>query len=144
MEKDQQLRYVKRTQKDYTMAFKLQIVREIEQGRTSISQVKKDYAIQSRSTIVQWLGKFGNFDWDNQTPLTMSKSPEQKIMELEAKVKLLERQKAFLEQQAYVADKKAIIFDMMIDIAEKEYQIDIRKNSPPEQSTILKKNINKQ
>jgi len=144
MEKDQQLRYVKRTQKDYTMAFKLQIVREIEQGRTSISQVKKDYAIQSRSTIVQWLQKFGNFDWDNQTPLTMSKSPEQKIMELEAKVKLLERQKAFLEQQAYVADKKAIIFDMMIDIAEKEYQIDIRKNSPPEQSTILKKNINKQ
>ena len=144
MEKDQQLRYVKRTQKDYTMAFKLQIVQEIEQGRISISQVKKDYAIQSRSTIVQWLRKFGNFDWDNQTPLTMSKSPEQKIMELEAKVKLLERQKAFLEQQAYVADKKAIIFDMMIDIAEKEYQIDIRKNSPPEQSTTLKKNINKQ
>jgi hypothetical protein len=26
--------------------------------------------------------KFGNFDWENQTPFTMSKSPEQKIMEL--------------------------------------------------------------
>jgi hypothetical protein len=26
---------------------------------------------------------------------------------------------------------------MMIDIAEEEYKIDIRKNSPPEQSTIL-------
>jgi len=57
----------------------------------------------------------------------MPKSPEQKIMELEAKVKLLEKQKSFLEQQAYVVDKKAIIFDMMIDIAEQEYQIDIRK-----------------
>ena len=144
MEKGQELRYVKRTQKDYSMSFKLQIVQEIEQGRTSISQVKKDYAIQSRSTIVQWLRKFGNFDWDNQIPSAMEKSPEQKIMELEAKVKLLEKQKAFLEQQAYVADKKAIIFDMMIDIAEKEYQIDIRKNSPPEQSTNLKKNTNKQ
>jgi transposase len=144
MENHQELRYVKRTQKDYSMSFKLQIVQEIEQGKTSISQVRKDYAIQSRSTIVQWLRKFGNFDWDNQTPCIMSKSPEQKIMELEAKVKLLEKQKSFLEQQAFVADKKAIIFDMMIDIAEKEYQIDIRKNSPPEQSTILKKNINKQ
>lgn len=72
----------------------------------------------------------------------MPKSPEQKIMELEAKVKLL--QKSFLEHQAYVVDKKAIIFGMMIEIAEKEYQIDIRKNSPPEQSNILKKNINKQ
>lgn len=64
MEKDQELRYIKRTQKDYSMSFKLQVVQEIEQGRASISQVKKDYAIQSRSTIVQWLRKFGNFDWD--------------------------------------------------------------------------------
>jgi uncharacterized protein YcfL len=61
-------------------------------------------------------------------------------MELEAKVRLLEKQKTFLEQQASVAAKKAIIFDMMIDIAEKEYQIDIRKNSSPEQSTTLKNN----
>jgi hypothetical protein len=65
-------------------------------------------------------------------------------MELEAQVKLLEKQKAFLEQQAFVADKKAIIFDMMIDIAEKEYKIDIRKNSSPEQSTNLKNKNNKQ
>lgn len=67
----------------------------------------------------------------------MPKTPEQKIMELEAKVKLLEKQKAFLEHQAHVADKKVIIFDMMIDLAEKEYQIDIRKNSLPEQSKPL-------
>ena len=144
MENTQEIRYVKRTQKDYTMSFKLQIVQEIEQGKLSITQVKKNYGIQSRSTIVQWLRKFGNFDWENQTPSNMPKSPEQKIMELEAKVKLLEKQRAFLEQQAFVADKKAIIFDMMIDIAEKEYQIDIRKNSPPEQSTNLKNNKNKQ
>ena len=49
----------------------------------------------------------------------MPNIPEQKIMELEAKVKLLEKQKAFLEHQANVADKKVIIFDMMIDLAEK-------------------------
>ena len=144
MEKHEESRYVKRTQKDYTMSFKLQIVQEVERGITTISQVKKEYGIQSRSTIVQWLRKFGNFDWENQTPFTMSKSPEQKIMELEAKVKLLEKQKFFLEQQAFVADKKAIIFDMMIDIAEKEYKIDIRKNSSPEQSIVLEKNKNKQ
>jgi hypothetical protein len=74
----------------------------------------------------------------------MAKLPEQKIMELEAQVKLLEKQKAFLERQAFVADKKTILFDMMIDLAEQEYHIDIRKNSVPEQSTILKKKSNKQ
>jgi transposase-like protein len=136
--------YVKRSQRDYNMSLKLQIVSEIERGSLSITQARKKYGIQARSTVVQWLRKFGNFDWENQTPLNMPKSPEQKIMELEAKVKLLEKQKSFLEQQAYVADKKAIIFDMMIDIAEQEYKIDIRKNSPPEQSTILDKKNNKQ
>ena len=144
MENPESTRYLKRTQKDYSMSFKLQIVQEIEKGIISISQVKKQYGIQSRSTIVQWLRKFGNFDWENQTPSNMPKSAEQKIMELEAQVKLLEKQKALLEREAYVADKKSIIFDMMIDIAEKEYQIDIRKNSSPEQSTILKNNNKKQ
>ncbi|MEA5259191.1 hypothetical protein VB264_15450 [Arcicella aquatica] len=72
----------------------------------------------------------------------MPKTPEQKIMEFEAKVKLLEKQKAFLEHQANIADKKVIIFDMMINLAEKDgvarrYQIDIRKNSQPEQSNNL-------
>ena len=135
MENQESSRYVKRTQKDYTMSFKLQVVQEIEQGSISTYDVCRKYGIQSRSTVVGWLRKFGNFDWENQTPTNMPKSPEQKIMELEAKVKLLEKQKAFLEQQAFVADKKAIIFDMMINLAEKEYQIDIRKNLPPEQLT---------
>jgi transposase-like protein len=144
MENQEETGYVKRTQKDYTMSFKLQIVQEIERGSISISQVKKDYCIESRSTIVQWLRKFGKFDWENQTPSNMPKSLEQRIIELESKVKLLEKQKAFVEQRAFVADKKAIIFDMMIDIAEKEYQIEIRKNSSPEQSTILNKKNNKQ
>ena len=144
MENTQENRYVKRNQKDYSTSLKLQIVQEIETGNLSISLATKKYGIQCRKTVVEWLKKFGNFDWDNQTPLNMPKSPEQKIMELEAQVKLLEKQKAFLEQQAFVAEKKAIIFDMMIDIAEKEYKIDIRKNSSPEQSTNLKKKNNKQ
>ena len=144
MKEDQENRYIKRTQKDYTMSFKLQIVQEIEKGSISISEVTKEYGIQSHSTVLNWLRKFGNFDWENQIPPTMTKSPEQKVMELEAKVKLLEKQKSLLEYQAFVADKKAIIFDMMIDLAEKEYKIDIRKNSPPEQSTILKTKNSKQ
>ena len=144
MENTQENRYIKRTQKDYSTSLKLQIVQEIETGNLSISLATKKYGIQCRKTVVEWLKKFGNFDWDNQTPLNMPKSPEQKIMELEAQVKLLEKQKALLEREAYVADKKAIIFDMMIDIAEQEYKIDIRKNLPPEQSTNLKKKNNKQ
>ena len=134
---EEHFNYLKRSQRDYSMSLKLQIVGEIERGELSTTSAQRKYGIQARSTLMTWLRKYGNFDWENKTPSHMPKTPEQKIMELEAKVKLLEKQKAFLEHQANVADKKVIIFDMMIDLAEKEYQIDIRKNSQPEQSKYL-------
>jgi transposase len=126
--------YVKRTQKDYSMSFKLQIVQEIELGKLTATEATKRYGIQCRKSVINWLRKYGNFDWENKTPSNMPKTPEQRIMELEAKVKLLEKQKAQLEHQNHISDSKAIIFDMMIDLAEKEYNIDIRKNLPPGQS----------
>jgi transposase-like protein len=128
--------YVKRTQRDYTLTFKLNVVKEVESGELSISQAQKKYGIQGDSTIGNWLRKYGNFDWENQTPSNMAKSPEQRILELEAKVRLLEKQKAQLERQNHIADSKAIIFDMMIDIAEEEYKIDVRKNLKPAQSIV--------
>lgn len=131
---DEQSNYVKRTQKDYPLSLKIQIVKDIESGELSVTQSRKQYGIQSHATVLGWLRKYGNFDWENQTPSNMPKTPEQRIMELEAKVKLLEKQKAQLENQNHISDSKAIIFDMMIDLAEKEYNIDIRKNLPPGQS----------
>lgn len=131
---------VKRTQKDYSLSFKLQLVEEIELGLLSKSQAKLKYGIQGDSTVSKWLQKYGTFDWENQAPRTMSKTPEQKILELEAKVKLLQKQKARAEHLAERADKKVIIFDMLVDMAEKEYDIQIRKNYKPELSTTLKKN----
>lgn len=125
--------YVKRTQKDYSMSFKLSVVSEIERGEISVTEAKQKYGIQGRTTVVQWLQKYGNFDWENQTPSNMPKSKDQRIFELEQKIKLLEKQKAFLEKQSENLDKKAIFFDMMIDMAEKEFNIPIRKNSLPEQ-----------
>jgi transposase len=130
--KEEKINYVKRSQKNYSMSFKLQVVQEIEQGELSTTGAKQKYGIQSRSTIVNWLRKYGKFDWQNQTPSHMPKSPEQKLMELEQEVRLLKKQKAFLEKQVKQSDKKAILFDMMIDLAEKEYNIPIRKNSSPE------------
>jgi restriction endonuclease S subunit len=79
---------------------------------------------------------------ENKTPFTMSKSPEQKIMELEAKVKLLEKQKSFWNDRPLL-QIKSNHFDMMIDIAEEEYKIDMKKLSP-EQSTILNTKNSKQ
>ena len=135
--------YIKRTQKDYSLSFKLQVVEEIEQSVLTKNQAKLKYGIQGDSTVTKWLKKYGNFDWEHRSSYPMSETPEQKILELEAKIKLLEKQKARAEHLAERADKKAIIFDMLVDLAEKEYNIDIRKNYTPDSSTSSKKGTKK-
>lgn len=132
--------YVKRTQKDYSMSFKLSVVTEIESGELSTTAACRKYGIQARSTVVAWLRKYGTFDWENQTPSNMPKSKDQKILELEQRIKVLEKQKALLEHQAEQSDMKAAFFDMMVDMAEKEYNIPIRKNSYPGPSSDSAKN----
>ena len=139
---ESKVKYVKRTQKDYSMSFKLSVVSEIERGDISKTGAKQKYGIQGDGTIRRWLKKYGTFDWENQTPHNMPKSKDQTIFELEQKVLLLEKQKALLETQAEQANKKAIFFDMMIDIAEKDLNISIRKKSLPE-SLINSKNKKK-
>lgn len=134
-------KYVKRTQKDYSYAFKLSVVSEVESGELGIKAAARKYGIQSHSTVTNWLRKFGNFDWVNKSTLGMPKSKDQKLYELEQKVRLLEKQKKELEQQVENADKKAIFFDMMIEIAEEEFKLPIRKKSLPQQ--LIDSRLNK-
>ena len=136
-------KYVKRTQKDYSYAFKLSVVAEVERGELGIKAAARKYGIQSHSTVTNWLRKYGNFDWENKSSIKMPKSKDQKLYELQQQVKLLEKQKKELEKQVENADKKAIFFDMMIDIAEEELKIPIRKKSLPEQLTGPKLNKKK-
>ena len=69
----------------------------------------------------------------------MEKSKEQRLLELEARVKLLERQNSRLQHELEMKDHKVAFFDMMIDMAEEEFKIDIRKNSSAGQSINTKK-----
>lgn len=143
MSKTNEREYVKRTQRDYSYSFKLQVIQEIESGQLGIKAAQRKYGIQGNATIRTWLLKYGSLDWENKSHLTLAKSPEQKLLELEAKVRLLEKQKLSLEKKLESTDKKAIFFDMMIDIAEEEFKIPIRKKSLPEQLIASKLNKKK-
>ena len=132
-------KYVKRTQRDYTMPFKLAVVQEVERTGIGVCAVSRKYGIQSETTVTTWLRKYGNFDVANKTSKPMEKSKEQTLMELEERVKMLERQNNRLQHELEMKDHKVAFFDMMIDMAEKEFNIDIRKNSSAGQSTNTKK-----
>ena len=88
MKEKKENQYVKRSQKDYSYAFKLQVIEEIESGFISKKGAQRKYGIQGDATIRTWLEKYGNLDWENKTHMTKSKSPEQHLLELEQKVKL--------------------------------------------------------
>lgn len=136
-EKDYQ--YLKRSQKDYSMSFKLSVVKEVESGFISKRGAMRKYGIQGHGTITEWCRKYGTFDGYSIHSSRQMKSPEQKIHELEQKLRLLERENKFLEEQLVESEEKAAILDNLIDLAEKEYIIPIRKNSSPEQSMSLAK-----
>jgi transposase-like protein len=135
--------YIKRTQRDYSMSFKLRIVAEIERGEISEVEAKKKYGIQSKATIRNWVKKFGNFDRTYELEKRKMKSPEQKLLESEQRIKLLEQRNKSLERDLGDMKKKAAFFDMMIDIAEEELKISIRKKSLSDPSTHSEKSIKK-
>ena len=137
--KETKHKFVKRTQRDYSMPFKLSVVQEVERTGIGVCAVARKYGIQSETTVTTWLRKYGNFDVANKTSKPMEKSKEQKLLELEERVKMLERQNNRLQHELEMKDHKVAFFDMMIDMAEKEFNIDIRKNSSAGQSTNTKK-----
>ena len=116
--------FSKRTQKDYSLAFKLQVVAEIEKGHLTYKQSQNKYGIQGRSTVLVWLRKHGNLDWQTRFPMKKKAPPKTYISQLEAKIKRLEEEKEILNKAIDIAD------DMLFT--------DIRKKYLPLLSTTTK------
>ena len=55
--------HTKRTCSDYSLAFKLGVVDEVEKGQLSYKEAQRKYGIQGRSTVLVWLRKHGSLDW---------------------------------------------------------------------------------
>jgi len=54
---------VKRTQRDYSLTFKLALAERIEKGELTYLQAQTRYGIQGNSTVLVWLRKQGWQDW---------------------------------------------------------------------------------
>jgi transposase-like protein len=44
----------------YSEAFKLQLVRELEQGQINFADARRKYGIKGADTVQRWLGQYGN------------------------------------------------------------------------------------
>jgi transposase len=116
---------LKRSQRDYSLAFKLQIVDEVEKGHLTYKQSQKKYGIQGKCTVLVWLRKHGTLDWISKFPMKQKAPPKTFISQLEAKIKRLEAEKEILNRA--------------IDIADDTLGTDIRKKYLPLSQQALKK-----
>ncbi|MEH6710137.1 MAG: IS3 family transposase [Paraglaciecola polaris] len=107
----------RRSQRDYTLGFKLSVVALVEKGEFTYKQAQKHVGIQGRSTVLVWLRKLGKLDWSKpfRHPL-MPKSKETPAQ----KIKCLERE---------FQDEKLInqVLNGMVDIMDKEYGAGLKK-----------------
>lgn len=109
----------RRTQRDYTMGFKLQVVDAVEKGDMTYKQAQKIYGIQGRSTVLTWLRKHGKLDWTQPVRLAMPKTPKAKETPAQ-KIKRLERE---LEDERL----RNLLLNEVVDILDSEHGMSLRK-----------------
>ena len=117
---------IRRSQRDYSLAFKVSVVEQVEKGELTYKQAQKRYGIQGRSTVLVWCRKYGLQDWTQSRgrskrgammpnkpakPLT----PEQRIKEL--------------EQQLKEEKQKSALFESVINIMRDEHGVTVKKSS---------------
>jgi len=114
----------KRSQRDYSLAFKLAVVDQVEKGEMSYKEAQERYGIQGRSTVLVWLRKHGRQDWSQGASIRSQKdrfmseppsppSPEQRIKEL--------------ERQLAESSQKAQFFEAVVDVLKNDYGVTVVK-----------------
>jgi transposase len=121
---------VKRTQRDYTMGFKLSVVSQVEKGDMTYKQAQNRYGIQGRSTVLQWLRKHGRLDWSK--PIVHQKRMPKSNETPAQKIKRLEKE---LQEEKI----KTMLLNEMINISDKEFGTSIRKKLTPELHEVFSK-----
>ena len=120
--------------KRYSTAFKQKVVNEIESGKLSVSSAQELYSIGGSLTIHNWIKKLGKLHLLN------------KVVRVELKdeiSKLKESQKRIRELESALADAhiKLVTYETLIEVAEEELGVNIKKNLGPEQQQSAVKSL---
>ena len=122
-------RMTKRIQKRrrFTEEFKKQIVKDFESGKYSVKELNRLHKIHPQ-LIYNWIYKYSTVNKKGYRVIEMKESSDQKVKALESKIKELEQ---IVGQKQIKLD----YYEKMIELASKDYDIDIKKNSDTLQSS---------
>ena|ERR1041384_6789083 len=104
----------------HSLAFKMKVAKEYLDGDESMEQVAERYG-ERRENICRWVQRFyGELSGGQQSTEQMTDAEQNELDELK-------KQNQELKKKLEFADMKATALELMIDIAEKQLGIDIRK-----------------
>jgi transposase-like protein len=117
----------KRSQRDYTLTFKLSVVDQVEKGELSYKEAQRRYGIQGRSTVLVWLRKHGRQDWSQGASIRSQRTRpmDEPILPLTPEQRIKE-----LEEQLALANQKAKFFEDVVDVLKNDYGVSIVKKRP--------------
>ena len=105
----------------YSEAFKMEVVREVEQSLISVSKVKLKYGITGNGTVERWIRQFGR---EHLLPRRIKVETMDEI----DRIKKLEREKQELESALSQAHLKILCLETLVDETEKHFGVDVKKN----------------
>jgi transposase-like protein len=113
--------------KRYSLSFKQKVVKEIEDGKLSISEAQKLYSIGGAITIQCWIKKLGKNELLNKVVRIELKDEVNKL-------KAIEKQNHELESALARAHLKILSLEKMLEIAGRDYGEDFKKKYDKEAS----------
>ena len=112
--------------KQYETSFRRWLVQEIESGRMSWQEARSRFNLPFRFDLTYK-------DWQRKYSQEIVLSLPLLTAEERINLKKLEARTKELEKQLELAQMRLTAVNTMIDIAEKEYKLEIRKKSGPKQ-----------
>jgi transposase len=108
----------------YSEALKRSIVIEVHSGQISKEEARRKYGIKGHSTILKWIRKFEGPVSQTNCLMDIDKFDKKELIK---RIKELERQ---LEDEQI----RSLGYSRMIDIAEEQLKVSIKKKSDTKQS----------
>ena len=109
----------------YSEAFKRKVIEEIEQGRVTQAEAMRKYGIRGSVTIRYWIKRFGKNHLLNRVvriEMPTENNPQDIIKQLKA-------EKQQLESALAQSQLKVLCLESLVEVAEEEFGIDLKKKS---------------
>lgn len=122
-----------REYKTYTIAFKMKIIDEIENGFLTKREACKLYQI-GESTLYSWLDKYGINERIDKKVIIMTREEESELL-------LLRRENKLLRRSLEDAQLRSLAYECLVDEASKYTKLDLKKNFGSVVREVVKKRL---